>query len=319
MEDRPEDEEGEEGKIFRQIMVQCMAENWNNTREGSRMMKGCFNCFKNMSTVDDNTKSLAMGKMCTEKYLRRANQDCSAEISLLEPGENPANVMKCFRGSLMTMSGEKCLKKVKQREGVVEIFTEGAFCMVEGAKNVSKYFSYLTNKKKRGGRGQLAAEIKVKKMVMKLLLKAHCDYANRDNEEKKEACRNCFTEAITSSRGRRKAYVIPKLKKCSDDHLGDEYTECNNMLGQDRGNNTRRDNGRMIKKCYETILMRYVVRSCVESEGTGGTSVGLSFPSTGDVTEFLKVLKCGKQMVMDWIKQNTDRRVSDKIIDMMKN
>ena len=47
----------------------------------------------------------------------------------------------------MNSSAEGCLKKVQRGLGVVETFTEGTFCMLEGAKNVSSFF------KNKGGVG----------------------------------------------------------------------------------------------------------------------------------------------------------------------
>merc|ERR1712080_379282 len=171
-----------------QVMVQCLAENW---KEGK---------------VEEG---MAKGKKCFADYLPRADKDCSTEIAALVPSEEPKELLECFEKSLMTMSSESCLEMAGQNEDVLDTFTEGAFCMVEGAKNVTKWV-----KKSLGIKGN---GMKMKKMIMPLLIKAHCDNANDDDNDVK-ACNKCFRDAVKSGKGRGKGKsgMVAAFKGCSD-------------------------------------------------------------------------------------------------------
>ena len=68
-----ENEDEGDGRLFKQIMVQCLAENWDS-KDGKMVMRKCFNCFKNVTREEDQTEALNMGKTCTATYLKRANK-----------------------------------------------------------------------------------------------------------------------------------------------------------------------------------------------------------------------------------------------------
>ena len=57
--------------------------------------------------------------------------------------------------------------------------------------------------------------------------------------------------------------------------------------------------------------------SCEGNVG-GGMTAGAAFPMASDVKNFIKVLDCGKQSVMDWIKRNAGRKLSAKMFKMMQ-
>jgi len=286
----PADKGEDKGMI--QIMVQCLAENWKDGK-----VEDCINCWKDLDKAGSPEEGLKAGKKCAADYLPRANKDCSTEIAALVPGQEPKEVMECFENSLMTMSSESCLEMAGKNEDVQETFTEGALCMVEGAKNVTKWV-----KKSLGIKGN---PMKMKKMLMPLLTKAHCDNAN-DNDNDVKECTKCFRVAVKSGKGRRKSRMVAALKSCSEKHLGDTYKECTNMVG-----NKGKGQGKLVKKCFSKVLIRSVVESCDK----GATSADPAKPE--DVKTFMEVLDCGKETVKEWVKNNANKKMADKLTQLL--
>merc|ERR1712080_712248 len=234
-----------------QVMVQCLAENW---KEGK--VEECIQCFKDLDKANSPEEGMAKGKKCVADYLPRADKDCSTEIAALVPSEEPKELLECFEKSLMTMSSESCLEMAGQNEDVLDTFTEGAFCMVEGAKNVTKWVKKSLGIKSNG--------MKMKKMIMPLLIKAHCDNANDDDNDVK-ACNKCFRDAVKSGKGQ----------------------------------------GKRVKECYSKVLIRSVVESCDK----GATKA--------DVKTFMEILDCGKDTVKEWVKNNANKKMAEKLTELL--
>merc|ERR1712025_861868 len=302
------------GKEDPSIMMRCLAENWKN-EDGTKgineeKIQQCRDCFKG---VEGSNDALAEAKKCVSNWLPEEEKACTAELAALksfEGEEKGKAVLECFDSALEKLNNEECLKEASNTD-TDEKLTDAAMCVIDSWKYGMHYVKKATmgkggkGKGKRPRKGQKGGK---KGMVMKLLTKAHCDLSSKGDDAESSKCFKCFGAAIKQGRGKgrqNKKEMNPKIlsaiSKCSEEVVSENYKDCNSMMMDSTVDK------RETHKCYLRILINNEVKKCTEEESiTSATTDSLS-----------KVMDCGKDNAIEWVKNNASPKVAEKITEFL--
>jgi len=286
-------------------IIRCMAENY---QKGEATIKDCRQCFKAIGNPFSE-EGLPKAKECTKQFLTMENEACATLIAELTPGdmEKGGEVIECFDDTLETANYERCLGESKSTE-VNDVLTDGVACVLQSWKYGHEYVKNATRENKPGrgrfqrrrGRGNGKGKGKGKKdAFMKMMMIANCETANPDNAEGSTECQTCFTEAVSRRGGRQdKATIKSKMADCSQQHLSPLYDSCTQMLRSEAG-----EKGETFQ-CYQRVLLSSLVSQC---------SADISEATTDSLDT---VMKCGKDLVMEFIKENASPKILKKFEKM---
>jgi len=290
------------GKEDHGTIIRCMAESyWSG--KGEDTIKACRECFKDVGKNPLSEEGLPKAKECTRQYLPKENEACASLISELTPNdmEKGGEVIECFDETLEAANYQRCIEESTSTE-VNEVLTDGAMCVLQSWKFGHDYVKNVTTQARPGrgrfqgrrGRGRGKGQ---KGAFMKMLMVAHCETAN-DNDESSAECQKCFKKAVKNKRRQTKADIKAAMADCSEKHLAPLYNKCTTML-----KNEASDKGDTFK-CYQRVLLSNLVSGC---------SQGISEATTDSLDT---VMECGKEQVMDFVKENASPRMLKKLGEM---
>jgi len=292
------------GKEDHGTIIRCMAESfWSG--KGEENIEACRECFKNVGKNPLSEEGLPKAKECTQQYLPKENEACASLIAELTPNdmEKGGEVIECFDETLEAANYERCIEKSTSTE-VNEVLTDGAMCVLQSWKFGHDYVKNITKQARPGrgrfqdrrgrGRGKGKGQ---KGAFMKMLMVAHCETAN-DNDESSDECQKCFKKAVKNKRRQSKADIKAAMADCSETHLAPMYNKCTTML-----KNEASGKGDTFK-CYQRVLLSNLVSEC---------SQGISEATTDSLDT---VMDCGKEQVMDFVKENASPRMLKKLGEM---
>jgi len=277
------------------VIIRCVAENPND-EANIQLCRDCFKAVSDLSTQE----GLDEGKTCAEQYWPGQVAACPTEIAALVPGdkESMKNVMECLNEGLKTFKLETCLNEAEASD-LEERLTEGSLCILDNWQFIS---SYLRNMTSRGGRiqgrrgnslGGLLRRGK-SRMMMKLMLSAHCEEANGEDDTKTESCVQCFTDAMTSSSPSRLEEADPDLisalTSCSQNHLSPMYDECTALMQE--GTDMK-----PVHECKRKVLVGNYVSDCIEENSI----------TTADTESLSTVMECGIENAFEWVADKSPR------------
>merc|ERR1712241_614927 len=258
------------GKEDHGTIIRCMAESyWSG--KGEDTIKACRDCFKNVGKNPLSEEGLPKAKECTRQYLPKENEACATLIAELTPNdmEKGGEVIECFEETLEAANYQRCIDESSSTE-VNDVLTDGAMCVLQSwkfghdyVKNVTRQTSPASGRfQGRRGRGRGRGKGK-KGAFMKMLMVAHCETAN-DNDESSAECQKCFKKAVKNKRRQTKADIKAAMADCSEKHLAPLDNKCTTML-----KNEASDKGATFK-CYQRVLLSNLVTECSEgiSEAT---------------------------------------------------
>jgi len=290
------------GKEDHGTIIRCMAESyWSG--KGEDTIKACRECFKDVGKNPLSEEGLPKAKECTRQYLPKENEACASLISELTPNdmEKGGEVIECFDETLEAANYQRCIEESTSTE-VNEVLTDGAMCVLQSWKFGHDYVKNVTTQARPGrgrfqgrrGRGRGKGQ---KGAFMKMLMVAHCETAN-DNDESSAECQKCFKKAVKNKRRQTKADMKAAMADCSEKHLAPLYKKCTDMM-----RNEASEKGETFQ-CYQRVLLSNLVSGCSE---------GISEATTDSLDT---VMECGKEEVMEFVKENASPRMLKKLGEM---
>merc|ERR1712110_1347066 len=292
------------GKEDHGTIIRCMAESfWSG--KGEDNIEACRECFKNVGNNPLSEEGLPKAKECTQQYLPKENEACASLIAELTPNdmEKGGEVIDCFDETLEAANYQRCIDESTSTE-VNEVLTDGAMCVLQSWKFGHDYVKNVTRQVRpargrfQGRRGRGRGRGKGKKgAFMKMMMIAHCETAN-DSEESSAECQKCFKKAVKNNRRQTKADMKAAVADCSEKHLAPLYTKCTDMM-----RNEASEKGETFK-CYQRVLLSTLVSECSE---------GISEATTESLDT---VMDCGKEQVVEFVKENASPRMMKKLGEM---
>jgi len=292
------------------MIIRCMAENWNG---GESQIKACRKCFRQVGNPLSE-KGLPKAKACTSQYLPIEDKACATKIAALTVGDEQKgeDVIKCFDDSLEKANNDRCLKE-SQSTDVVDKLTDGSMCVIDSWKYGMDYLKNVTRSERGKGKGKRPGKGKGKggkKMVGKMLLKAHCNLASGGDQSKTQDCETCFVTAIKLGKGKGKGgkgkkELSPEMKAalttCSEEHLTPKYDHCTAMFKDSSSDK------KVTEKCYMKVLIKDVVSRC---------SAGVAEATADTLTT---VMECGRKATIEWVKNNASEKVAEQIGNFLED
>jgi len=289
------------GKEDHGTIIRCMAESyWSG--KGEDTIKACRECFKGVGNPLSE-EGLPKAKECTRQFLPKENEACASLIAELTPNdmEKGGEVIECFDETLEAANYQRCIEESSATE-VNEVLTDGAMCVLKSWKFGHDYVKNVTRQarpargrfQRRRGRGRGKGK---KGAFMKMLMVAHCETAN-DNDESSADCQKCFKTAVKNTRRQSKADMKAAMADCSEKHLAPLYDSCTTMMRSEAA-----DKGETFK-CYQRVLLGNLVSQCSE---------GISEATTDSLDT---VMDCGKEQVMEFVKENASPSMLKKLGEM---
>jgi len=291
-------------------IIRCMAENW---KSGESQIKACRKCFRKVGNPLSE-KGLPQAKACTSEFLPMEDKACATQIAALTVGDEQKGeeVIKCFDDTLEKENNDRCLKE-SQSTDVVDKLTDGSLCVLDSWKYGMAYLKNVTKREGGKGKGKRPGKGKGKggkKMIGKMLLKAHCSLASGGDQTKTQACETCFTDAIKLGKGKGKGgkgkkELSPEMKAamttCSEQHLTPKYDHCTTMFKDSSSDK------KATEKCYMKVLIKDMVERC----STGVTEATADTLST--------VMECGRKATIEWVKNNASEKVAEQIGNFLED
>jgi len=289
----------EENDIDHGIIVQCLVENWGQEEK----IQDCRKCFEDIGEDILSENNLPVLKQCITQYLPIENEACASDLEALqaEDEEQGGKVLKCAWEAIHINGLNYCLNATSTDSSVVDRLTDASMCIGKGHKYIKHYVMNVTmsdeQRKKMEKKQKKFGPMKMK--MAQLFTKAHCDLATNGDSAKDRACNKCFNKGLrTFKRSKDVATLKANSAQCTKEHLGDQYSQCSNLIETDVDKET-------VHGCFMRVLTKSQVEECTNED------------STADAETLAGVMECTKKRAIAWVEENASGKVKRKFLEML--